>query len=289
MEILKRMIRKFEYYQALLNVYERRRRWIGEYDITDNALLSLLTNIEKIKDGLILDKTVKLFYQLKSDVGKQLFSYGTFENGEISFFSQRLAAINQPVVLDIGANIGVHTVGWAKDNPQMRICAFEPSPVTYKVLNKNIELNKITGQVETFLLAVSNATETRSFYHAEDDAYSSLKDTKRKAVKDIFKIQTTTLDDFVKDKRLDKIDFIKIDVEGFEGEVIEGATQTLSKLRPDLFVEIYKGTDSNAAPEKTIKTLINMGYKAYIFIDGKLRPFSTHDDRYYNYYFTFTP
>jgi FkbM family methyltransferase len=284
-----KIMQRINYYRSLLNVHARRRIWIEKHDILNSAVLRRLSGVEETRDGLVLDKTAKLFYDMNSDVGKQLFAYGAFEKSEIAFFAERLSKIAEPVILDVGANIGVHTVNWAKTNHQMRIYAFEPSPITCELLNRNIKLNKIAGQVRLFPLAVSNITEKRSFYHTEDDAYSSLKDTRRKAIRETFEIQTITIDDFIRDNQIDRIDFVKIDVEGFESEVIEGAVKTLSILRPDLFVEIYKGTDSNATPDKTIQTLIDIGYHAYHFIDGKLSPFSTHDDKYYNYFFTFAP
>lgn len=284
---MKKIIEKINYYKKLSDVFERRKRWSGKYKLLNNRIASTLFNIEKIKDNLILDKEVNLFYKIDSDVGKQLFASGEFEKREIDFFSHRLSTMNAPVVLDIGANIGIHTIKWAKVNSAMHIYAFEPSPITYELLSKNIEINNVNTQVHTLPIAISNVSGKRSFYHTKDDAYSSLKDTKRKEVQEVFEIQTYTIDSFIQKNNFDKIDFIKIDVEGFEGEVIEGAKDTLSKLHPDLFVEIYKGTHSNVMPEKTIKSLVDMGYAAYHFIDGVLMPFITHDDKYYNYYFTF--
>ena len=68
--------------------------------------------------------------------------------------------------------------------------------------------------------------------------------------------------------------------------MILGAVNTLRSLGPDLFVEIYAGTDSNPAPERTVKLILDLGYKAFVLKSGQPVPYERHDDAFYNYYFT---
>jgi hypothetical protein len=79
---------------------------------------------------------------------------------------------------------------------------------------------------------------------------------------------------------------VKIDVEGFETQVIEGGLAMLIAMKPDLFVEIYQGRNSNPDPTRTIDLLLGIGYRAWIVADGRLRPYGRHEDNYYNYYFS---
>lgn len=107
-----------------------------------------------------------------------------------------------------------------------------------------------------------------------------------KKITSSLEVSVTTIDEFVRNNSLDKISLIKVDVEGFETEVISGAMDTLKNLKPDLFIEIYSGSNSNPDPEFTIHELCALGYKAFVLIDGKTVPFISHSDSYYNYYFT---
>lgn len=241
------------------------------------------------KDGnRILDELLdfKIEYDLTSDIGKTLFYKGQFEEKEILFFDHLLKQMQSPTILDIGANIGLHSIRWANSAQQAKIFAFEPSPTTRGILEKNIIYNKLSNKIEVVPKAVSEESGTASFYHCEDNAYSSLKDTQRKKVTNVVTVPVTTVDDFVSQKNLTKVDLIKIDVEGFETEVIKGAVNTLKTLKPDLFVEIYGGTNSNKSPEQTIHTIMDLGYKTFVMVEGQLTSWKQHSDRLYNYYFT---
>ena len=59
----------------------------------------------------------------------------------------------------------------------------------------------------------------------------------------------------------------------------------IEKYKPVIFCEIYKGTDSNEDPERTVRHLIDKGYEALVFDGEKLVNFKRHDDRFYNYFF----
>jgi len=227
-------------------------------------------------------------YEYASDIGKCLFFKGAFEQEEIDFFARLIAREAAPVVLDIGANIGLHSLAWAKANRNSTIYAFEPSQSTRKFLKRNVERNSLQEKVVIVPLAASSANGHAQFFECEDNAYSSLKDTRRKKVLNVFDVSVTTIDDFVAKHRIRKLSLIKIDVEGLEMEVVSGALNTLRLLKPDLFVEIYGGSDSNPDPEATIDYLCALGYKPFVLANGRALPYQTHLDSLYNYYFTTT-
>jgi FkbM family methyltransferase len=227
---------------------------------------------------------VAIEYDLSSVIGRALLFEGRFEEPEIAFFQRRLKALERPLVLDIGANIGVHTLRWAVEGA--RVYSFEPSPPTRARLEANVARNGLGRAVTVSSLALSDTPGRARFYHCRDGAFSSLRDTGRQAVVDSFDVEVSTLDDFAKSHPLDGLALVKIDVEGFEQQVIDGGRRTLEALRPDLFVEIYGGQGSNADPERTIASICAIGYRPFVLMDGEAVPFERHSDERYNYFFT---
>jgi len=226
-------------------------------------------------------------FDFNTVIGKCLFYTGSFELSEIQYFSGVLRKLDEhPVVLDIGANIGVHCISWAKAHENAIVYAFEPSESSMAMLRSNIDSNLLKSRVIPIQKAVSNASGEADFYICSDNAFSGLKDTKRVEVLETQVVPVTTIDSFIEKNTIEKVTFIKIDVEGFETEVVGGGRKTLERFRPDLFIEIYGGTDANPSPEKTIMLLQDMGYSAYVFSDGVMYPYKAHSDSLYNYYFT---
>lgn len=271
------------------NVKKRRQFIYDNYGLKyrESIIIKFWCHYKTLQNDYIFDKIVNLSYNLNTEIGTSLFLKGNFELLEIDFFSKILFQTKIPTIIDIGSNIGLHCISWAKNMHHANIIAIEPSPITSKVLKKNIETNKLSKMIKVITKAVSNKQGSFDFYQCDDDAYSSLKDTKRKNVEKIYKVDVDTLDSLVNQLNLSKIDLIKIDVEGFDSEVIEGGVNTINHYKPDIFIEIYKGCNSNPEPYKTINMLLKFGYYAYVFSNGKVITYEgTHSDSLYNYYFT---
>ena len=265
-----------------------RRRLVHRLDdsVGDSRVLQLLLGFTKTNRGVI-DKlgSVSLEYDPHSVIGNMLFVSGAFEESEFRFFKEILMRISQPVVFDVGANIGVHAIGWARACPRARIYAFEPSKATFELLRENVGRNNVGGSVEMIPDAVSNYVGVGEFFRCEDDAYSSLRDTNRKRVIESFPVTVTTIDAFMDGRNLSKIDLIKIDVEGFEREALEGGQQTLRNFRPHLFVEIFGGKNSNPDPAGTVEFVQSLGYEALVLRNGVPEAYVRHSDALFNYYF----
>lgn len=246
----------------------------------------------KVTDGRILDQLsiVPIKYDLYSVIGKRIFLDGAFEEEEIRFFEGMLDRLNHKVtIIDVGANIGVHSIRLAAGRSNVEVYAFEPSGGTADMLRNNIELNKLASRIHVVRNAVSDCLGQATFYECEDNAFSSLKDTHRKKVINTSVVPVTTIDKFVEENGISNLALIKVDVEGFETEVIRGAVSTLERISPDLFVEIYGGVCSNPDPEGTVKLITSLGYKAYVFSGGEISQYDKHNDGKYNYFFTKRP
>lgn len=146
------------------------------------------------------------------------------------------------VCLDVGANIGLYSLGLSVLAPRGRIYAFEPSPSCFGHLQSNLSANRIDN-AEATQVAVSDTTGTVHFH--DFDFFSagsfssdegSLLDTESYGSQ-AFEAQATTLDDFVADREIERVDFIKVDVEGAELSVLAGAEKTLATWRPKVVLE----------------------------------------------------
>ncbi len=146
------------------------------------------------------------------------------------------------VCIDVGANIGLYSLGLSHLAPQGKVYAFEPSPVTFGHLQSNLEANG-AANVDACNLAVGDSVGTVrfhdfSFYSAgsfSSDEGSLL--SSESYGSESFEAATTTLDDFVAEHGLDRVDLVKVDVEGAEMSVLAGAGKTLATYRPATVLE----------------------------------------------------
>jgi FkbM family methyltransferase len=131
-------------------------------------------------------------------------------------------------VIDAGAFIGDHTIAYLNAvGPKGIVYAFEPNPNAYECLAYNCKTAK------TFNCGLSNTTQT-VYYDTYENAGAS-RITKQTA--NTIKIKTITVDSL----KLAKLNFLKIDVEGYELNVLNGAKKSIKKYRPKMWIEINKG------------------------------------------------
>ena len=155
------------------------------------------------------------------------------------------------VCLDIGANLGAHTLALAELARGGAVYAFEPSTVNMSFLAQNVGRNGLDN-VRLQKLALGAQAGTQSFTHLvgmegcsfltpndpiEDVLLRSWGQNLDRITEDVLVI---TLDQWAENNMIDKIDFVKMDVEGSELSVIEGGTKTLGRFRPPLILEFNK-------------------------------------------------
>jgi FkbM family methyltransferase len=237
--------------------------------------------------GHVVDRhgRLRIEYSLDSVIGQLLFINRKFEEAEGEFIRQRLRAIDSAVFVDIGANIGLHSLRAALLENVARIFAFEPARSTFEMLNRNVDRNGFSEKICPLPLALSSRPGRAEFHFCADDAYSSLKPDDRRPVKQSYEVEVTTLDDWTASNQIDRLDLIKIDVEGSEPEVIAGAEATIKRWRPELVVEIFQGNRREFSALGLVDRIRSFGYQAFVLVDGTPRPFDHHDDEHFNYYF----
>ena len=162
---------------------------------------------------------------------------------------------NDAVVFDIGAFKGDTAYFFSKKcSNKARIYAFEPDENNYKILLKIKDKYKLNNVIASNILFSNSETEIN---------FLSM-DLNRPAVK----MKSTTIDKFVEENNIEKIDYIKMDVEGAEKNILEGAIKTIKKFKPSLAIAIYHGgklfmEDFYNIPI-FIKNVINEDYEYYI-------------------------
>ena len=173
------------------------------------------------------------------------------------------------IALDVGANIGAHTLELARQvGPQGKVFAFEPTFFAYSKLLQNLALNSSLAPIvkpEQLMLAASdNRTTELQIYSSwplvrEDDLHAN----------HLGRLQLTegaraiSLDTYLRQAGVPRVDFIKLDVDGFECEVLEGAQHCLEKFRPIILMELapYCLRDRGNSLERLVDILRHWGYR----------------------------
>ena len=177
------------------------------------------------------------------------------------------------IVFDVGANIGEWTLTMANGvGAQGRVYSFEPTPFLFDALNKTVVANQF-NQVIVSPYALSDKSKTMDFYIQYDenellDARLSRLDSPadfkewitdaNKAKK--IQVKTITLDEFSVKEKLERLDFIKIDAEGYESAIVEGGLTVLKKFRPNLILECGGVYDSEEKRKRMVTRLRELDY-----------------------------
>ena len=168
------------------------------------------------------------------------YVFGTYEPGVV----QGLEELIQPgwTAVDVGANIGYFTLLMAdRVGPQGKVIAFEPLAENFRILQENIQLNGHTNVVAENLALMSRTEriELRSATPGAITWVASVRIDQNSAVESQG-VEAVTLDEYVQQKGIAKVDFLKIDVEGAEASVLEGAANVLNRDKPVLLIEMHE-------------------------------------------------
>lgn len=197
---------------------------------------------------------VFLFNRHDMYIGRSLAHYGEFSHLEMRMLRQLCG--EGDVVLEVGANIGSHTVGLAKHiGPAGRVLAFEPQRLVFQTLCANVALNSLS-QVDCYWAGVgseSGYVTVPELPPEEEENFGGVSLLDGLAGRHV---PCMTLDDFC---GAPHIELIKIDVEGMELDVLAGAQQLLHQFRPHLYVE----NDRPETAQALMRWLDQHGYRMF--------------------------
>ena len=178
-------------------------------------------------------------YQYFCRIGK-----GDFLPGHESHIVGRFTPKEGDTVIDIGAHIGRYTITSSKQVGNTgKVVAIEADPDNFQLLKRNIALNNLTNVLPLNYAVFSTRTRMKLYEQSASAKYNSLMLTRAAKTRNYVEVNADTLDSILKQNEVNRVDWIKIDVEGAEFEVLKGSTKTLSSENVSLLIEIHNIED----------------------------------------------
>jgi FkbM family methyltransferase len=221
-----------------------------------------------VRDGVIYE------LDLSQGIDFAIYLGGMFERST----AIALSKLTEPssLVLDVGANIGAHTLRLAKlVGPRGRVMAFEPTDFAYRKLRRNLDLNpSLATRVEAFhcfLTASDGSTVPNAIYSSwplASEAGLHAKHLGREMQTEA--AQARSLDSILAERADCRVQLVKLDVDGFECDVLRGATSLLRDARPIFVMELapYVLEERGASLDELLSYFIPNGY---VFYDERTR------------------
>lgn len=219
------------------------------------------------KDKVLVRRNgINWFLDLNEGIDLSIFLFGKFENSILKV-SKFLIKNKKIDILDIGCNMGVHTLFLAKVFKKSKIYSIEPTDFAFKKLKKNVGLNKGMNNIKIFQFfltrkkippkKVYSSWELTNQNKKHKKHMGTLKTTKSSKVK--------TLDKFVKENNIKNKILIKCDVDGSELEVFKSGKDFIKKFKPYIIMELapYLYPEFGYNVEKLLKLLKQYNYRFY--------------------------
>lgn len=217
---------------------------------------------------------------LTEGIDLSIYVFGRFES-QTSKVLRNLVQSGM-TVFDIGANIGAHALPLAQIvGPHGKVYAFEPTDWAFQRLEQNKKLNaKIEKNLIPIKVALSDGKQTiPDGFSASWNVLSYQEEPTVHGGRHCAATATpsTTIDEFVKTNEINRLDFIKIDVDGFEPFIIRGAEKTLARFRPSILLELcpYILEEHKSSLHELMNLLSGLNYTLYNESGRNRLPFLT--------------
>jgi FkbM family methyltransferase len=229
---------------------------------------------------IIILKDGRRFHFNPSDRVARMYSVpctGTFEHKETNFV--RNFVKRGQVCVDAGASFGWYTILFSKlVGPTGHVHAFEPMPHTFHVLQSNTTLNKCSN-VTLNNVALDATNGQKNMFLPDIGVSGSFCLHKYKTTYQTISCNTKTLDDYCLKRKINRVDFIKADIEGAEFLMLKGAINIIKSSMPVMFLEV-QGKSTNLfgyKPKEIFEFLFSLGYRSYYVNDeGNLIKFDNY-------------
>lgn len=227
------------------------------------GLFGLGTQCQVTRDGVRYD------LDLSQAIDLTIFVFGRFEPSTVAAFRRYVKP--GATVLDIGANIGAQTLQLARlVGSDGRVLAFEPTAFAFAKLRRNLQLNpQIAGRVtalQCFLTGGDGDALPSSVYSSWALQRSAEAHEKHLGVPMATAgARTATLDRVLAEHSIESVDLVKLDVDGFECDVLAGASDMIRRSRPTFVMEImpYGLVEQGANLDQLLNFFIPSGYRLY--------------------------
>lgn len=193
---------------------------------------------------------------------------GVYERGALERW--RSLIHDGMTVLDIGSNIGLYTLVAARLNPSGRVIAFEPSSENASIMEAMVLKNKLPNV--TLIRSAAGDTSSRAMLYLErhnKGLHSLIPSHTAFGTEDV---SVRPVDEIVREENVQRVDLVKVDVEGFEAKVFAGMKRILEEHHPRIIFEFMPRWIQLAGdnPLTLLQSLQNMGYRLIILGDEKI-------------------
>jgi FkbM family methyltransferase len=194
-------------------------------------------------------------------ISRELALYGVHERNSTAYVKKIITPGMR--ILEVGANIGYYAMIESRlAGESGHLYAFEPSPFNIDLLRRNLELNNFRNY-DIYPNAVGGKRGRAKFYVDSRSNLSGFIKREGAEYAGVVDVEMVTLDDFLKDK---KVDFIRMDVEGYEREILKGAENAFrSGILPKyFFIEVHSELlhKKSSSAEEIIRFMKGFGYEA---------------------------
>lgn len=217
--------------------------------------------------GVFRRRDINYELDLNEGIDLAIFLFGSFEPDVVAYYSQVLS--NASVAIDIGANIGAHTLRMAElCGESGMVVAVEPTAWAFDKLTKNMALNPLLRPQIRAVQAFLGPSSERSLPLEVCSSWpmnvsSNSKDARSEGRSySTAGALPTSLDELVNQIGIPKVDLLKIDVDGHEIDVLAGAAKTLRRFKPAVVIELapYVYQDGDKGVRRILQTLADAGY-----------------------------
>jgi FkbM family methyltransferase len=189
------------------------------------------TQERAVEVELVCEGRKFVFSGEESDTYFKIWRELGFYGGKRDVVPYRIALKPNSISVDIGGNIGLTAILTGALCPEGRAYFFEPDPKNFKHLKRSIEVNGFADFI-AFNKAVGETSGYLKMNQMDSSTHVAAFDQKNS-----IEVPMISLDDWSKSFPLDRVDFLKIDVEGYERSVLRGAKETIAKFRPVTLIE----------------------------------------------------
>ena len=199
-------------------------------------------------------------------ISSELLIYGNHEPLTTKIILEELSE-NMNCV-DIGSNIGYYVLlENMKIGKNGKIWAIEPSPENFSTLKENIELQN-GENIKAFNFAIGDKNGEIEFVISKKSNWSKVKSENESVDSEnkVINVPLKTLDSFAKENNLERVNLLRMDVEGYENKIILGATQFLNQFKPTIMLEIHKMIMGEKETRKILEKFKETNYENQYFV-----------------------
>ena len=197
-------------------------------------------------------------------IDRYVYYFGAYERGMLHFIEETLRNSQEKIFIDIGANIGHHSLFASKYAKQ--VFSFEPYHLVRTSIEEKIKDNNIKN-ITILPFALGEKDEELTFFEPSDantGTGSFVEGFMESNEDNGLKLQIKKGVDVFQELKINNVSLIKIDTEGFEPAVLQGLLPVLRKIKPTIIMEFSSGSDKNFEEKSELKEFLKAEYDMFL-------------------------